>query len=94
MDSIQNWYETAVLGKIAQLSKDEKNLDIDSGNWNDVACLALNHLPPRYVCHTVDMSFYMSPQDQSETDRNIENSIQNALAYVRQHPSHSGRSAA
>ena len=53
---------------------------------SDIACVALNHLPPRYVRHTVDMSFYTSPQEKQEMDKKVDLAILNATEFVRQHP--------
>jgi competence protein ComFB len=92
MHSVENWYEKIVFEKIRQVSLNNREM-LDSSLWADVACLALNHLPPRYVRHSVDMTFYLSPQEQMEMDQRVDKAIANALTYVKQHPA-LGNSAA
>jgi len=44
--------------------------------------VALNRLPPRYIRHDVDMTFFMSPQDMMEIERKVTNAVTDALNYV------------
>lgn len=83
-NSIHNWYELGVFDKLRELS--ESGLGLNQEQLSDVACVALNHLPPRYVRHTVDMSFYTSPQEREEMDSRIDLAIKNAINFVKQHP--------
>ena len=48
----------------------------------DRACVALNRLPPRYIRHDVDMTFFMSPQDMVEIERKVSQAVTDALNYV------------
>ena len=93
MDNVENWYEKIVFEKIRLLAKEKAGESIDPSLWADIACLALNHLPPRYVRHSVDMTFYLSPQEQQEMDQRVDKAIDNAMSYVKKHPS-SDRSVA
>lgn len=83
-NSIHNWYELGVFEMLGRLA--ESGTDLNQEQLSDVACVALNHLPPRYVRHTVDMSFYTSPQEKKEMDERIELAIKNAISFVKQHP--------
>ena len=91
MDNIENWYEKILFEKIRARSQDQidhadSNGSFNSAMWSDIACLALNHLPPRYVRHAVDMRFYLSPQEHEEMDQRVETALQNAITFVKQHP--------
>lgn len=91
MDGIENWYEKILFEKIRTMSQDQLDHPLetppfDSAMWADIACLALNHLPPRYVRHTVDMRFYLSPQEHREIDQRVNDALKNAITYVKQHP--------
>jgi hypothetical protein len=44
----------------------------------DVACVALNRLPARYVRHDVDMMFYLTEQERHA----INESLVEALTYA------------
>lgn len=80
VDFIHNYYERLVLQEIMQQSSRVQVGDREF--MADVACVALNHLPPRYIRHDVDMTFFMSPQDMQETEHKIMNAVAMALIYV------------
>ncbi|MCB1644184.1 MAG: late competence development ComFB family protein [Pseudomonadales bacterium] len=85
-DNIHNWYEKLVMAKLSeQLAEGEK---FSEDEISDIACIALNHLPPRYVRHSVDMSFYTSPQEREEMDQRIDAAISHAVDRVSSHPYH------
>jgi hypothetical protein len=50
---------------------------------DDVSCVALNHLPPRYIRHDVDMSFYLSPIELDEINNKVNNAVKHALEFVK-----------
>jgi len=83
-NNIHNYYESVVINKLTEYSETDPTLTEEL--WSDIACVALNHLPPRYVRHSVDMSFYTSPQERYEMEARIEDAINSAIHYVRQHP--------
>lgn len=62
-DAVQNYYERLVFEEIVQsygfdeLSEDE---------IEDIACIALNTITPRYIRHHVDLCFFLSPEERSQ----------------------------
>lgn len=79
VDSIHNYYEHMVLEEIARVSERASG-DVDY--LSDVACVALNRLPPRYIRHNVDMTFFMSTQELGEMQDKVASAVQNAIDYV------------
>ena len=79
-DFIHNYYERLVIQEIFQQSSRVQVGDRDFSA--DVACVALNRLPPRYIRHDVDMTFFMSPQDMQEVEMKVTNAVAQALEYV------------
>ncbi len=79
MDSIQNYYEPLVIETLAELTS-EKAFSDDL--LIDVMCVALNHLPPRYIRHEVDMIYYLSPIEAQEMRDKVKSAVEDALAYV------------
>lgn len=79
VDSVHNYYELQVFDEIAR--RDERARE-DADFLADVACVALNHLPPRYIRHDVDMSFFLSPQEQEEMQKKVRKAVKDALRYV------------
>ena len=80
VDFVHNYYERLVLQEIYQQSPRVQNGDRDF--LADAACVALNRLPPRYIRHDVDMTFFMSPQDMMEIERKVTQAVTDALNYV------------
>ncbi len=80
LDSVHNYYERLVLQEILDVSERASSGDRDF--FADVACVALNHLPPRYIRHDVDMTFFMSPQEIAEVEQKVSQAVASALDYV------------
>lgn len=80
VDSVHNFYEMQVLEEIGKRSERART---DADFLADVACVALNHLPPRYIRHDVDMSFFLSPQEQEEMQKKVHKAVKNAIKYVQ-----------
>lgn len=80
-EAITNYYENPIFERIT------KELGViysdDPDFLADIACVALNSLPPRYIRHSVDMAFYMSSQEREHMEANIDNAIRDAIDFVR-----------
>lgn len=87
-DAIHNYYERLVLQEICNASARVQGGDRDF--LADVACVALNRLPPRYIRHDVDMTFFMSPQELAELEEKITAAVNAAIAYVESRESNDG----
>ncbi|KZY85426.1 competence protein ComFB [Oleiphilus sp. HI0072] len=77
---MQNYYESLV---IETLAKEVEGQDFDEDVLTDVLCIALNHLPPRYIRHEVDMFFYTSPTESHEVEDKARKAVIDALEYVK-----------
>lgn len=77
---IKNYYEKlvaeAIMAKVPVQDLEE---------LADIACVALNNLPPRYFRHEVDMVFYMSPQEHQVIEDRVEKAVSEAIDYVKLH---------
>lgn len=80
LDFFHNYYEKLVLGEVYTQSERARTGDHDF--TADATCVALNHLPPRYIRHNVDMTFFMSPQEMIEIENKVSAAVKFALAYV------------
>ena len=79
LDSIHNYYESMVFELL------QKKLPERYGSNDyiaDIACVALNHLPPRYIRHDVDMAFYLSPDDRQDMLSKVEQAVDEAIQFV------------
>lgn len=80
IDFIHNYYERLVLQEI--FAQSTRVQDGDRDFLADVACVALNRMPPRYIRHDVDMTFFMSPQDIQEISNKVMHAVTDAINYV------------
>ena len=78
-DFIHNFYERRVLEAIHQKNERART---DRNFLADVACVALNRLPPRYIRYDVDMTFFTSPQEMIEMEEKIHKAVDFAIQYV------------
>ncbi len=79
LDSIHNYYEGMVFEAL------QRKLTDKYGNNDyiaDIACVALNHLPPRYIRHDVDMAFYLSPNERQEMMDKVDTAVDKAIKFV------------
>lgn len=79
LDSVHNYYEHMVIGEIHKQIGDKT---VGTDFVADVACVALNHLPPRYIRYDVDMAFYLSPKESMEMEDKVIGAVRDALAFV------------
>lgn len=78
-DSVHNYYEQMV---IDQLLRSNDRAGTDPEFLADVACVALNRLPPKYVRHDVDMTFFLSPDDLDKMIESVVDAVNSAIEYV------------
>jgi hypothetical protein len=75
-EQVHNYYERLVFEEVARSAESYAHYSAD--NLADVACVALNRLPARYVRHDVDMMFYMTERER----HTIEEALQEALSFA------------
>lgn len=74
-DSVHNYYEKLVFDEINHFYAND---DFSEDELEDMACLALNKIQPRYIRHNVDMCFFMTEDDRMK----IVDAIKDAVAYA------------
>ena len=79
-EQVHNYYERLVFEAVVGLS--EAYTDYDSDNLADVACVALNRLPARYVRHDVDMMFYLTEKERQGIEESLYEAITFAFLFV------------
>lgn len=80
-DQIQNYVETMVEEKVYE----KLGRDTDQDTLIDVACVALNQLPARYIRYAVDFVFYMPSEERQKLHEDVENAVVDAISYVESH---------
>ncbi len=83
-EQLHNYYEQLVLNYITEnltgLTETE-----DHDFLEDVACVALNQLPARYVRHHVDLAFYLPQQERVEMEQSVRRAVETAREFVSKH---------
>jgi hypothetical protein len=80
-DSVQNHHERSVFKAVTAAAARYPHLDDDL--LCDVACVALNRLPPRYIRHEVDFAFYRTDRDRLDTEKAIDEAVTHAFEFVQ-----------
>ncbi len=79
-EQVHNYYERLVFEEVAQRAQNHPHFSPDM--LADVACVALNRLPTRYVRHDVDMMFYLTEQERHAIELSLEEVLQFAFGFV------------
>lgn len=82
---VYNFHERMVFDEVLKVLT-ARDSDFTSEQAEDIACLALNKLPSRYVRHSVDAAFFQSNKDFVNIHTKIEKSVAEALSHVLSHP--------
>jgi hypothetical protein len=81
-EQVHNYYERLVFEEVVQRSGAYPGFTSDM--VADVACVALNRLPARYVRHDVDLMFYLTEQERQAIELSLEEALQFAFGLVGQ----------
>lgn len=80
LDSIHNHHERAVFEEV--LAQAKVRPSVEARLLADIACVALNQLPPRYIRHDVDFNFYLSAAERQHNEQQVRDSVAYAFDFV------------
>lgn len=80
LTSIENYYERLVEDKLRQLLGNGTG---EPAPLDDIACLALNHLPPRYIRNRVDCVSHLTDAEREAMDHAVDKAVNFAIQAVR-----------
>ncbi|MDT8999237.1 late competence development ComFB family protein [Paucibacter sp. APW11] len=81
--SLYNHHEREVFAAVTAAAPQYPAIAADADLMCDVACVALNRLPPRYIRHAVDYAFYLTEPERLETDAAIAEAVGYAFNFVQ-----------
>ena len=81
--SVKNIHERAVWTAIAAAASRYPALHDDPDLLADVACVALNRVPPRYIRHEVDLAFFLTERERDDNERLIADAVEFAFGFVQ-----------
>ena len=79
---IHNYHERAVFEAVKAQAASHPHLATPE-LLADIACVALNRLPPRYIRHEVDFAFYLSDKERADNERAISDAVGSAFDFVQ-----------
>ncbi|CAN6484096.1 unnamed protein product [Victoria cruziana] len=79
-EQVHNYYERLVFEEV--LRRGAKRPDLMPDVLGDIACVALNRLPARYVRHDVDLMFYLTEHERHAIELSLEAALDFAFTYV------------
>jgi len=80
--SIHNHHEQAVFAAVMEVRAAYPSV-AEAGLLADVACVALNRLPARYIRHSLDYAFYLSERDAAANQAAVVDAVRHAFEFVR-----------
>jgi hypothetical protein len=80
--TIFNHHERAVFEAVSQQSARFPHL-ATAELLADIACVALNRLPPRYIRHEVDYAFYLTDKERTDNERATADAVSYAFEFVQ-----------
>ncbi len=81
--SVHNHHESAVYRVVADFAPRYPGLADHPELLADVACVALNRLPPRYVRHEVDMAFFQTEAERQDMEAQVAAAVDHAFGFVQ-----------
>ena len=90
-DQVHNYYERLVFEEVALRAQAAAYTDYSSEMLADVACLALNRLPPRYVRHDVDMMFYLTEPERQAMEQALDEVLKFSFQLVGERTARAAR---
>ncbi|MES2889812.1 MAG: late competence development ComFB family protein [Pseudomonadota bacterium] len=82
-EMIHNFHERAVIQAVRDAVHRYPQLQHASELFPDIACVALNRLPPRYIRHEVDFSFFLSDKERADNETAITAAVDFAVEFVQ-----------
>ncbi|MFP4154494.1 MAG: late competence development ComFB family protein [Halothiobacillaceae bacterium] len=78
---IQNYYETLVFDAVREKLADAP--DMSDELLEDIACVTLNSLPPRYLRNAVDLVSHMGDVEEQQLHAEVDRALERAVETVR-----------
>ena len=82
-ESIHNHHEDGVYRDVLDLSVGYPAIAANPDLLADVACVALNNLPARYIRHAIDLSFYMTEKERAKSELAVRAAVEHAFEFVQ-----------
>ncbi len=80
--TVENHHEEAVFDLVRTIAPEYPGLQHIPALCADVACIALNKLPPRYIRHAIDLAFYLTDTQRADTATALDAAVRSAFELI------------
>ena len=81
--TVYNSHEKTIFEAVTAAAPRYPVIAADDGLLADVACVALNRMPPHYIRHSADLAFFTTEKERQTVLRNVAESVDFAFGYVQ-----------
>lgn len=81
--SVHNIHENAVFEAVARAAVRHPGIAQNVDLLADVACVALNRVPARYIRHDMDLAFFLTDRERIDNERAIDEAVEQAFGFVQ-----------
>lgn len=81
--SVRNHHEQAVFRAVIETAKQFPGVSYRPELLVDVACVALNRMPPRYIRHEADFAFFLTDRERADAELAISEAVEYAFGFVQ-----------
>ncbi|EXJ16864.1 late competence development ComFB family protein [Imhoffiella purpurea] len=80
--NIGNYYERLVMERIREVIEADQAPN-EPTYIEDIACVALNGLPPRYIRHSIDLASHLTDAEHDRMRQQVSEAVEMALTTVQ-----------
>jgi hypothetical protein len=81
--AVRNHHEQAVYRSIIETAAQFPGISHRPDLLIDVACVALNRLPPRYIRHEADYAYFITERERSSNELAVSEAVEYAFGFVQ-----------
>ena len=81
--SVRNHHEQSVFRAVLETAPQFPGVSHRPELLIDVACVALNRLPPRYIRHEADFAFFLSDRERADAELAVSEAVEYAFGFIQ-----------
>ena len=81
--TIRNHHEQLVYRAVVDAAPHFPGVSYREDLLVDVACVALNRLPPRYIRHEADFAFFLTERERTDMELAVSEAVEYAYGFVQ-----------
>jgi transposase len=81
--TVRNHHEQAVYRAVIETARQFPGVAQRPELLVDVACVALNRLPPRYIRHEADFAFFLTDRERADSELAVSEAVEYAFGFIQ-----------